>query len=75
MSHKIPQVEPLVMEGLNYAEDLYLSSIGLQELELTDLKNRLIKAIRSAVIPLAAYRREFDRYAPLFLLDVDQFVE
>lgn len=75
LSHKIPQVEPLLMEGLKYAEDLHLSSVGLREQEICELRDKLLTAIHSAVIPLTAYCHEYDRHAPLYSLDVDEFIQ
>lgn len=74
MSHKIPQVEPMLMEKLKYAEDLILSSIGLQEAEICTLRDRLLTSISKAVIPLVAYCREYDRHATLFALSVDDYI-
>ncbi|XP_054262356.1 dynein axonemal heavy chain 1-like [Macrosteles quadrilineatus] len=74
-SHKIPQVEPMLMEHLKYAEDLYLSSVGLQETVMQPLRERLLVAVRSAVVPLVAYCREYDRHAALYSLDVDEYIE
>lgn len=73
MSHQIPQVEPMVMDALKFAEDLFFSSIGLQDVEICQYKDCILTAIRSAVIPLTAYCIQYDQYAAFYKLDVDNF--
>lgn len=75
MSNKIPQVDPFVLTKLKFAEDLYLSPVGLLQPEVTVLRERLIVAIRAAIIPLVAYCREYDKHSPLYSLDVDEYIE
>lgn len=74
-SHKIPQMDPLIMSELKYAEDLLLSSIGLQEPEICCLRERLQAAIKAAIIPLKAYCHEFDVHKTLYTLNIDEYIQ
>lgn len=75
LSHRIPQAHPQILQNLAFSEDLLLSSIGLQEPFVNDLRNRLERGIRSAVIPLVAYCNEYNRHAALYNLVVDEYIE
>ncbi|XP_037871312.1 dynein axonemal heavy chain 1 isoform X2 [Bombyx mori] len=73
--HFIPQVSPMIMRGLVFDKELYLTSIGLLEPNVVEYRERLLKAYRQAKVPLLAYLRQYECYTSLYQLDVEQYVE
>lgn len=73
-THEIKEVHTSLLEGLKFPRDLYLSSVGLLELGICELRDKMMKAYEKMIIPLIAYCREYDRYVPLFNLNVADYV-
>ncbi|XP_060806154.1 dynein axonemal heavy chain 1-like [Amyelois transitella] len=73
--HFIPQVHPMIMTGLVFDKELFLTSIGLMEPNVVDYRERLLVAYRKAVIPLLAYLRQYECYTDIFMLDTEEYVE
>ncbi|XP_063366022.1 dynein axonemal heavy chain 1-like [Cydia amplana] len=73
--HFIPQVHPMIMTGLVFDKELFLTSIGLLEPNVVDYRERLLKAYRKSIIPLNAYLRQYECYTELYNLDIEEYVE
>ncbi|XP_028156949.1 dynein heavy chain 1, axonemal-like, partial [Ostrinia furnacalis] len=73
--HFIPQVHPMIMTGLVFDKELFLTSIGLMEPNVVEYRDRLLKAYRKAIIPLIAYMRQYECYKEIYLLDIEEYVE
>ncbi|CAK1542459.1 unnamed protein product [Leptosia nina] len=73
--HFIPQVHPMIMTGLVFDKELFLTSIGLMEPNVVDYRERLLKAYRKAIIPLKAYMRQYECYREIYVLDIEEYVE
>ncbi|XP_073954769.1 sterile affecting ciliogenesis [Choristoneura fumiferana] len=73
--HFIPQVHPMIMTGLVFDKELFLTSIGLMEPNVVEYRDRLLKAYRKAIIPLNAYMRQFECYKEIYNLDIEEYVE
>ncbi|XP_045521817.1 dynein axonemal heavy chain 1-like [Pieris brassicae] len=73
--HFIPQVHPMIMTGLVFDKELFLTSIGLMEPNVVEYRERLLKAYRKAIIPLKAYMRQYECYRDIFVLDIEEYIE
>ncbi|XP_052749829.1 dynein axonemal heavy chain 1-like isoform X2 [Galleria mellonella] len=73
--HFIPQVHPMIMTGLVFDKELFLTSIGLMEPNVVEYRERLLIAYRKAIIPLLAYLRQYECYKEIFVLDTEEYVE
>ncbi|XP_011707083.1 PREDICTED: dynein heavy chain 1, axonemal-like, partial [Wasmannia auropunctata] len=73
--HKIRQVHPFLLPFLKFPKDLYLSSVGLLEKQVCEVRERLRTAYQKSVIPLKAYAREYQQYLGIYKLDVEKYVE
>ncbi|XP_063895398.1 dynein axonemal heavy chain 1 [Helicoverpa armigera] len=73
--HFIPQVHPMIMTGLVFDKELFLTSIGLMEPNVVDYRERLLKAYRKAIIPLKAYMRQYACYREIYMLNIEEYVE
>lgn len=74
-THEVKMVDPFLLEGLKFAKDLLLSSVGLMEEGICILRERIRFAYEKAIIPLIAYAREYDQFVDLFNLVIPQYVE
>ncbi|XP_049878805.1 dynein axonemal heavy chain 1-like [Pectinophora gossypiella] len=73
--HFIPQVHPMIMTGLVFDKELFLTSIGLMEQNVCEFRERLLKAYRKAIIPLIAYMHQYDCYRDIYVLEIEPYVE
>lgn len=73
-THFIEIIDRSVMTNLLFANDLYLSSFGLQSDEINEQRERLRQCYELAVVPLEAYAKKFDQFAEIHELDVDSFM-
>nr|CAD7403049.1 unnamed protein product [Timema cristinae] len=73
-THTVQQVHPFILEHLTFAEDLFLSSVGLEEMFVCDMRKRFVDGIRQAIIPLRAYAQEYYRHIELWELNVQEYV-
>ncbi|CAF4763844.1 unnamed protein product [Pieris macdunnoughi] len=73
--HFIPQVHPMIMTGLVFDKELFLTSIGLMEPNVVEYRERLLKAYRKAIIPLIAYMKQYECYRDIFVLDIEGYIE
>jgi len=74
-SHEIPAIHPYLLTNLKFAEKPYLTSIGLIETKITELKSTIENSIRLSIIPLKAYCKEFHIHSSLFNTDVESYVK
>ncbi|CAB3241783.1 unnamed protein product [Arctia plantaginis] len=74
-SHSIKQVHPMILTGIVFDKDLYLTSIGLNEPNVAEYRERLLKAYRKAIIPLKAYLRQYREYRDIYKLDIESYVQ
>ncbi|XP_050552039.1 dynein axonemal heavy chain 1 isoform X2 [Spodoptera frugiperda] len=73
--HFIAQVHPMIMTGLVFDKELYLTSIGLMEPNVNETRDRLLKAYRKCIIPLKAYMRQYECYREIYMLNIEEYVE
>lgn len=74
MTHDIAQVHPMVLKNLKFSEDVLLSSVGLLDPYVDNMRIRLQTGITHAIIPLIAYSKEYYRHMDLWKLDIDAYV-
>ncbi|PSN46069.1 hypothetical protein C0J52_02287, partial [Blattella germanica] len=72
-SHGVKQMHPFLMTNLKFAKDLFLSSVGLIEAAVVDMRERIRTGIQHAIIPLNAYSKEYYRHMELWKLDVVEY--
>lgn len=73
--HQVRQVHPFLLPALKFPADLHLSSVGLLEENVCQVRDRLRVAYEKSVIPLKAYAREYHKYLDIYNLDVAKYVE
>ncbi|XP_022823491.1 dynein heavy chain 1, axonemal-like [Spodoptera litura] len=73
--HFIAQVHPMIMTGLVFDKELFLTSIGLMEPNVVETRERLLKAYRKSIIPLKAYMRQYACYREIYMLNIEEYVE
>lgn len=73
-THEIRQIDPALIEGLKYPKDMYLSSVGLLEEGICELRDRLMNTYEKAIIPLIAYCHEYDKFTDLFNQNNTEYV-
>ncbi|XP_044735428.1 dynein axonemal heavy chain 1-like [Chrysoperla carnea] len=73
--HFIKQIEPSLLPTLTWANDLFLSSVGLLHPFVIELRNRLEAGYLKAIIPLKAYGKEYTKYMDLYRLDNAAYVQ
>ncbi|CAB3221174.1 unnamed protein product [Arctia plantaginis] len=73
--HFIKQVHPMIVTGLVFDKELYLTSVGFLEPNVVDYWERLKLAYKKAIIPLKAYKRQFEEYKDIYKLDIEAYVE
>lgn len=74
-THTINQVHPFLLSNLRFPPDLYLSSVGLLDEEVCELRERFLTGYKKAIIPLKAYAKEYDVHLELYTLDVAAYIE
>lgn len=75
VSHTIKQVHPLYLPNLKFPEDLCLSSLGLLSDYVCEMREKIRFGFKMAIIPLLGYAKAFDCHIPLFILDVQEYIE
>ncbi|XP_071558365.1 dynein axonemal heavy chain 1-like [Temnothorax nylanderi] len=73
--HQIRQVHPFLLPFLKFPKDLYLSSVGLLENQVCEVRERLRIAYQKSIISLKAYASEYQQYLGIYKLDVEKYVE
>ncbi|KZC03876.1 Dynein heavy chain 1, axonemal [Dufourea novaeangliae] len=73
--HQIRQVHPFLLPALKFPADVFLSSVGLLEDQVCDIRNRLTLAYQKSTVPLKAYAREFHRFLELFNLNIANYID
>lgn len=74
-THFIHQINPMVMTSLVFANDLYLSSVGLLEPIIIERRELLLLCYERAVVPLKAYSMQFLKFTKFFNLNIDNFLQ
>ena len=73
--HQIRQVHPFLLLKLKFPTDVFLSSVGLLEDKVCNVRERLRIAYQKSTIPLKAYANEYSRYQSFFNLDISKYIE
>lgn len=73
-AHRVHQIDPLVMAELLFADNLYLSAVGQLEAVVADALALLRRCYDRALVPLLAYRRQYERHCAFFELDKVQYL-
>lgn len=74
-THTIKQVHPMFLANLKFPEDLYLSSMGLLNERICGFRETIRISYEKSLIPLKAYAKFFDSHIPLYMLDVNEYIE
>lgn len=74
-THTIQQVHPSLLGLLKFPQDLCLSSVGLLDLDVCALRERMLKGYEKAIIPLIAYAAEYVVHLELYTLEINVFLE
>lgn len=75
LCHQIRQVHPFLLRNLKFPADLFLSSVGLLEKPVADVRDRLNLLYRNVLIPLKAYAKEFQKYLEFYMLPVQEYIK
>lgn len=74
-THTINQVHPFLLSNLRFPADLYLSSVGLLDEQVCELREKFLLGYRKAVIPLKSYAKEYHIHIELYTLDVKTYIQ
>uniref|UniRef100_A0A1Y1N5M7 Dynein heavy chain 1, axonemal n=2 Tax=Photinus pyralis TaxID=7054 RepID=A0A1Y1N5M7_PHOPY len=74
LTHGVNQVHPSLLKHLKFPSDLYLSSVGLLDKDVCDLRERMLKGYEKAIIPLLAYAETYSVHMELYTLDVTTYI-
>ncbi|XP_053995639.1 dynein axonemal heavy chain 1-like [Hylaeus anthracinus] len=75
MCHQVRQVHPFLLLELKFPVDLFLSSVGLLEEHVCDVRDSLKLAYQKSAIPLRAYARKYHKFLDLFNLDITNYID
>lgn len=75
LSHDIPTIHPQLLTRLRFPNKEKLVSVGLLDERISGSQTTIENGIRSAIIPLKAYCKEYVIYVPLFNTDVKSYVQ
>jgi dynein heavy chain len=64
-----------VMEDIFFSGTPLLESVGNLEPHIVELKEKIIKMLRQALIPIKAYAKIYERYTQLVNLNIDNYVK
>ena len=73
-SHEVEWITPAIMTQVVFDPTIRLSSIGLLNPIIVDLRTRLETGLRAAIIPLKAYLEEYNQHVPFYNLDLEDYV-
>uniref|UniRef100_A0A182VTJ1 Dynein heavy chain linker domain-containing protein n=1 Tax=Anopheles minimus TaxID=112268 RepID=A0A182VTJ1_9DIPT len=73
--HFIHTIEPSLMQHLIFAENLFLSSVGLLDPSIVKRRAALLEYYQKSLFPLRAYAKRYVEYKELFFTNVKEFVE
>ncbi|XP_076766961.1 dynein axonemal heavy chain 1 [Xylocopa sonorina] len=75
LCHQVRQVHPFLLPELKFPANLFLSSVGLLEKQVCEIRDRLRLAYQKSTIPLRAYAKEYSRHQEFFNLNVEQYIK
>ncbi|XP_050076869.1 dynein axonemal heavy chain 1 [Anopheles maculipalpis] len=73
--HFIHTVEPSFLQSLIFAENLFLSSVGLLDPIIVSRREALLEYYQKSLLPLKAYAARYTAYRELFFTNVKEFIE
>ena len=71
----VPQLEKMVMEKLFWSGSPLLEAVGENEPLVVEMRDKIKKALKQAMIPLDMYAKQYEKYIELAELDVNQYLE
>ncbi|XP_052898036.1 dynein axonemal heavy chain 1 [Anopheles moucheti] len=73
--HFIHTIEPSLLQSLIFAENVFLSSVGLLDPVIVKRRAALLEYYQKSLLPLRAYATRYSAYRELFFTNVKEFVE
>ncbi|XP_049548196.1 dynein axonemal heavy chain 1 [Anopheles darlingi] len=74
-SHSVHTIEPSLIQSLLFADNLYLSSVGLIDPAIVERRYALVNYYLKAQIPVLAYVTRYNAYQELFHTNAKDFIE
>ncbi|XP_053339456.1 dynein axonemal heavy chain 1 [Clarias gariepinus] len=74
-THNVPQLEKFIMKNLFITGVPLLEAVGLYELEVMEVKDRVGTALLQATVPLQAYACEYECYLELHNSDIETLLK
>ncbi|KAH8863214.1 Dynein heavy chain 1, axonemal [Schistosoma japonicum] len=71
----VPQIEQFVIEGITCVDKQLLESVGLHEPSVDKLREQFKEYINSALIPMKAYAKQYERFMELTILDINAYLK
>lgn len=65
----------MVLEGLFWSGTPLLESVGENEPEVVRLRETVRQSVKSSLIPLKAYAKQYEKYLDLFNLDINEYLQ
>lgn len=63
------------MEDIFWSGTPLLESVGENEPHIRKLRKKVRRAIKKAILPMAAYAREYEKYLDMCNLDLNTFIK
>ncbi|XP_010013568.1 PREDICTED: dynein heavy chain 1, axonemal-like, partial [Nestor notabilis] len=73
-THTVPQLEKYVLENISITGTPLLDSVGLHEPNVEKLRETMCSAIQTAMIPLHAYAKRYEKFLELNNNDIQYFL-
>nr|XP_034195945.1 dynein heavy chain 1, axonemal-like [Osmia lignaria] len=75
LCHQIRQINPFLLPALKFPPDLFLSSVGLLEGYVCQIRDRLKIAYQKCSMILKAYVKEYTAYLDFYNLKVAEYIQ
>lgn len=74
-THSIKQIHPNVLIKLRFANDLYLTSVGLLDENICLLRDNFLYGYRKSIIPLKAYAKRYEIYLDFWNMNIVNYLQ
>ncbi|XP_017768545.1 PREDICTED: dynein heavy chain 1, axonemal-like [Nicrophorus vespilloides] len=73
-THSIKQVHPMLLVKLKFPNDLYLSSVGLLDSYVCEMRERFLLGYNKAVIPVQAYAKTYEIFMEFYNMNMNAYL-
>jgi hypothetical protein len=74
LCEQISQIQSTILENLKFANNLFITSVHIEEDLIREVRNRIKTAYSKSMIPLFAYLKKLEKYRSLFNLNIKKYI-